>query len=76
MTHETFAHADGWRPFRTAALGLALGLVAAIVLLWAWNTVAAGLFGLATAQFRHALAAEAGIAAIAATVLALSRAFK
>lgn len=47
-------------------LGLALG---AAVLLWSWNTLAAGLFGLPLAGFRHALAAEAAVV----TVFALRR---
>ena len=47
-------------------LGLALG---AAVLVWSWNTLAAGLFGLPAAAFRHGLAAEAGLV----TVFALRR---
>ena len=34
-------------------------LVAGVMMLWGWNTLAVELFGARQAQFRHALAAEA-----------------
>jgi hypothetical protein len=37
-------------------------LACAAVLLWAWNTIAVDLFQLPKAQFRHAIAAVAGVA--------------
>ncbi|HZO00876.1 MAG TPA: hypothetical protein VFB93_06725 [Burkholderiales bacterium] len=39
-------------------------VVVGLVLLWAWNTVAVGLFSAPVAQFKHALAFEMGIAAL------------
>jgi protein-S-isoprenylcysteine O-methyltransferase Ste14 len=39
-------------------------VVVGMVLLWAWNTVAVGLFSAPVAQFKHALAFEMGIVAL------------
>jgi len=43
-------------------IGLALG---AIVLMWAWNTIASGLLAAPQADFRHGLAAALTIAVCA-----------
>ena len=39
-------------------------IVVGMVLLWAWNTVAVGLFSAQVAQFKHALAFEMGVVAL------------
>ncbi len=45
------------RPFISHSL-IAVGtlLVSAVVVLWAWNTLAPELFGLAAIQYKHSLA--------------------
>ena len=53
---------------REFAFGIAASFVCAILLLWTWNTLATDLFGLQAAQFKHAIAAVAGIAGITAMV--------
>lgn len=47
-----------------------------VLLLWAWNTLAVDLFGLPAARFKHALALEAGIAALTLLPLGLARALR
>jgi hypothetical protein len=55
--------------FRRALIGtlaiLAMLLVGGVVLTWAWNTLAVDLAQAPRIQFRHALAFEAGLAAVA-----------
>ncbi len=67
----------GRRALRRATIGaleLAAALsIGAILLLWAWNTLAAGLAHLPRAEFRHALAFELAIAVVAATAIASAR---
>jgi hypothetical protein len=53
-----------YRPGRRLLTGLTSALLAAVALLWAWNTLAAGLGGLPEVQFRHGLAAVAAFAAV------------
>jgi urea transporter len=43
------------RPFHRLLIALALGFVLAVIVQWAWNTVAP-LFGGPPLEFRHALA--------------------
>ena len=43
---------------RHIAIGALALLVAALGILWGWNTLAADFFGLTRMEFRHALAAE------------------
>lgn len=43
---------------RQIVLGTIVFLIAAAAILWSYNTLAAGLFGLAEMEFRHAVAAE------------------
>jgi hypothetical protein len=50
------------RPVAMAAIAL---LVGGIGLLWAWNSVGVELFALPEARFRHVVAAEVGILALA-----------
>ena len=63
------SHEHGRRDLvrRLAGLIAAL-LVGALLLLWAWNTVAAELLGAPPAGFRHALAFAAAIAGMAALI--------
>ncbi|MBL8661520.1 MAG: hypothetical protein JNM29_01785 [Candidatus Odyssella sp.] len=57
-----------------AMLALAAALsIGAILLLWAWNTLAAGLAHLPRAEFKHALAFELAVAVVAATAIASAR---
>ena len=48
-------------------------LLGGVLMLWAWNTIAVDLFQAPVAEFRHALAFEAAIAALAALPLVLLR---
>lgn len=43
---------------RQVVLGALVFLIAAVGILWSYNTLAADLFGLARMEFRHAIAAE------------------
>jgi hypothetical protein len=77
QTTETALHSYRQnRHFRTALIAVTTLLTAAVLLLWAWNTLAAGLFGLGTAQFKHALAGEAGLAGLAAIFFGVQRLFR
>ncbi len=49
---------------RNVIVFLAALVVVGMVLLWAWNTVAVGLFSAPVAQFKHALAFEMGVVAL------------
>jgi hypothetical protein len=64
----------GFGPRARAALVVALaGALGGVLMLWAWNTVAAELFGAPEIRFKHALALQAGVAGLAALPLALFR---
>ena len=54
LTHEAFNKYG-----RHVGMALVLLLMAGILILWGWNTLAVELFGATTAKFRHALALEA-----------------
>ena len=62
------------RRWGKAALIVALSVVlGGVAMLWAWNTLAVDLFQAPAAQFKHALALQAAIAAIVALPLILAR---
>ncbi len=48
-----------------ALKGLAVILLAAVITLWAWNTLAGDLFAAPIAEFRHAVAAVLALSALA-----------
>ncbi len=61
----------GNRTYGRIALGAVVALaLTGVAILWSWNTLAAGLFGLAPIEFRHALAAALLVVA-AGTLLRL-----
>ena len=71
MSEPTLARPRRWGH---AALIVALTvLLGGVALLWAWNTLAVDLFQAPAAQFKHALALQAAIAAIVALPLILAR---
>jgi hypothetical protein len=77
QTTETVFHSYRQnKHFQAVLAALAIVLAAAVQLLWAWNTLAADLFGLGTAQFKHALAAEARLAGLAAIYFGVQRLFR
>lgn len=52
------------RPLRRILRSLGTIIAGALLLLWAWNTLATDLFNLPAVQFKHALALELGLLAI------------
>lgn len=58
---------------RRIAVCAALFLLGAVALLWGWNTVAADLFALPEARFKHAIAVEAAVAALVALTVGVAR---
>ncbi|MEQ8736758.1 MAG: hypothetical protein RIC29_17685 [Rhodospirillaceae bacterium] len=60
---ETPLHKRGYGRI-LAIMGLTL-LIGAVLVLWGWNTVAAGLLGAPEARFVHALALQAALFGLA-----------
>tara|TARA_B100000315_G_scaffold257852_1_gene308104 strand:+ start:1446 stop:1691 length:246 start_codon:yes stop_codon:yes gene_type:complete len=58
---------------RRIAITIGFLLGAAVLVLWAWNTVAVDLFDAPHAQYKHALAALAGLLALASLMLSAPR---
>ena len=74
MTTNEIRGQHALRRATIGALELAAALsIGAILLHWAWNTLAAGLAHLPRAEFRHALAFELAGAVVAATAIASAR---
>ncbi|HEY7607805.1 MAG TPA: hypothetical protein VIF14_01125 [Alphaproteobacteria bacterium] len=75
MTNDTQARGHG-RLRRAAAATLAIAgiaLLAGAAMTWAWNTLAVDLADAPRVQFKHALAFEAALAAIAWLTAASAR---
>ncbi len=62
MTDHRKSHGHTWA-HSTLSLLLA-ALIGGVLLLWGWNTIAVDLFTAPAASFKHAVAAQAGIAGI------------
>lgn len=75
MTNDTQARRHGrLRRAATAVLGIAaIALLAGAAITWAWNTLAVDLAQAPRIQFKHALAFEAALAAIAWLAAASAR---
>lgn len=56
------------RPGRAIAAATAWLVAAAVIMLWSWNAMVADLFAVPAIDFRQAVAAEVGIAVLAATI--------
>jgi hypothetical protein len=54
------------RRFGAAAVAVAAFLVCAVIIVWSWNVIAAGLFGAPIIAFREAFAFELAVAAVGA----------
>jgi hypothetical protein len=67
MTNDQTQPAHHRGPGRKALILLAILIGGAVTLLWGWNTLAADFAGLPKAGFRHALAFELSILALAWT---------
>ncbi len=77
MTAQTKPKAPSrWHRLAVRAVGLfSLGLIAGVLILWGWNTLAVQLFQAPLAQFKHAVAAEVLVASLVAICVAAARTF-
>lgn len=58
---------------RRLAVWTVLFLLGAIALLWSWNAIAADLFMLPEARFKHAIAVETALATVVALTVGVAR---
>ncbi len=73
MTHSSFHSSEHRGRLRQIAVITVAFLAGTILLLWGYNTVAAGLLGAPAARFVHALAAQAGVVGLILPALVWTR---